>query len=284
MTAGSVRCGDQLKKIRTVRNVCATPSNVCATASKVTRSGFFRLGCLLTLVILVAGIGILVGTRETTLPAVGQWLDVGQLPRSADYVMVLAGDNTSRPFAAAALVKSGYARRVLLTEIPLSEEERAGLRPPYGELARRVFESRGVERERVADLPGECRTTYDEARALAAWIEDKPDARVAVVTTAYHTRRARWIVQTVLADQADQAYFVSVPPDGFDGSNWWRYEEGVYAYVREYLKLGFYWLRYGGVRVGVLVALAAVLVLAAAVVLRRRWRKDDAEAAEPTLE
>jgi uncharacterized SAM-binding protein YcdF (DUF218 family) len=198
--------------------------------------------------------------------------------------MVLAGDNTSRPFAAAALVKTGYAPRVLLTEIPLSDQERAGLRPPYGELARRVFESRGVDRDLVSDLPGECRTTYDEARALAAWIEDKPDAQVAIVTTAYHTRRARWIVQKVLDEQADQVVFVSVPPDGFDDGNWWRYEEGVYAYVREYLKLGFYWLRYGGFGVWVLVALAAVLFLAAAVVLRRRRRKDDAEAVEPARE
>ena len=35
------------------------------------------------------------------------WLDVGQQPRQADYVMVLNGGENTRPFAAAALVGAG---------------------------------------------------------------------------------------------------------------------------------------------------------------------------------
>ena len=41
--------------------------------------------------------------------AAAGWLDVGQRPRRADYVMVLNGGEDTRPFAAAALITAGWA-------------------------------------------------------------------------------------------------------------------------------------------------------------------------------
>ena len=48
------------------------------------------------------------------LRAAARWLDVGEPPRRADYVMLLGGDKETRPFVAAALVSEGWARRVLV--------------------------------------------------------------------------------------------------------------------------------------------------------------------------
>ena len=56
-------------------------------------------------------------TKETTLPALGRWLNVGQPPQASDYAMVLNGDPETRPFAAADLYRQGIAKRILITSI-----------------------------------------------------------------------------------------------------------------------------------------------------------------------
>lgn len=49
----------------------------------------------LALVLTAALLG-LYATRGLTLPLVARWLDVGETPRRADYVMVLTGDENTR--------------------------------------------------------------------------------------------------------------------------------------------------------------------------------------------
>ena len=73
------------------------------------------------------------------LRAAASWLDVGQRPHKADYVMLLNGGENSRPFAAAALVKGHWARRVLVAETAASPEVIDGIVPPYHEINRRVL-------------------------------------------------------------------------------------------------------------------------------------------------
>ena len=136
------------------------------------------------------------------LRAAASWLDVGQRPHKADYVMLLNGGENSRPFAAAALVKGHWARRVLVAETAASPEVIDGIVPPYHEINRRVLLSRGVAAADVAILPGAAASTYDEAAALAAFLRDKPNARVLVVTNDCHTRRSRWVFARVLATAA----------------------------------------------------------------------------------
>ncbi len=92
-------------------------------------------------------------------------------------------------------------------------------------------------------------------RALA----EHPNATVTVVTSNYHTRRTRWAIGRVLDRDAERVRFVSVPTDYFDADCWWRVEEGFATYMKEYLKLPFYWVRYGWG--GVWIGGAAVLAL-----------------------
>jgi uncharacterized SAM-binding protein YcdF (DUF218 family) len=66
---------------------------------------------------------------------------------------------------------------------------------------------------------------------------------VAVVTTGYHTRRARRTFRQVLGADAARVRFVAAPTDGFDETNWWRSEQGVRCYLTEYVKLGLHLLK-----------------------------------------
>jgi uncharacterized SAM-binding protein YcdF (DUF218 family) len=182
--------------------------------------------------------------RGVILPALGTWLDVGERPRPADFLMVLTGDENSRPFAAAALMHAGYARKTLIAEAETSAAAKDGIIPPADQIIRRVMVSRGVASEDVITLSGSAANTFDEAQALAAFLKNHPDARILIVTTHCHTRRARWIFSRVIGN-LQNITFTSVPTDGFQLSSWWRNEKGFRAVASEYGKLFFYIIRYG---------------------------------------
>ena len=145
-------------------------------------------------------------------------------PRPADYVMVLNGGEETRPFAAAALVKAGFARHVLVAATAVSPNVKDRIIPPYHEINHQVLLKRGIPERDITILPGAAATTFDEAAALAAFLAERPHARVLVVTSDYHSRRSRWIFARTLADRAEQVTFVSAPTDEFRMDCWWQDE------------------------------------------------------------
>ena len=69
--------------------------------------------------IVVLGVVLVVlwTVRAGPLRAMADFLDVGEHPRQSQYVMVLNGDENTRPFVAAALIKAGIARQALVAEV-----------------------------------------------------------------------------------------------------------------------------------------------------------------------
>ena len=171
------------------------------------------------------------------LPAAGQALDISQPPIASDEVLVLGGNPASRPLVAAALVRSGLAQRVLIPTVYRDPAQANRLVPPEHEIMKRILIARGVDARDIIQLPGEVTSTLDEATALARYLEGRPNDTVTVVTTSWHTRRARWTLQRVLGARAGQLRFVAAPPEGYDATNWWRTEKGRVHYFREFIKL-----------------------------------------------
>ena len=146
-----------------------------------------------------------------------------------------------------------------------------GISLPYHEIDRQVLLKRGVPDDHITILPGQAATTYDEAMALAAFLEDRPQSRVLVVTNDFHTRRSRWIFARVLADRAGHVSFVSAPTDEFPMDGWWRSQLGFAAIAAEYPKLVFYAARYG--YLGWWLAACGTLALVAGWIRRRRLER-----------
>jgi uncharacterized SAM-binding protein YcdF (DUF218 family) len=223
---------------------------------------------LLIAVALLAGLYL---TRVPSLTAVAGFLDVGEPPGPVDAVMVLGGGSNTRPVVAAALVRAGLARRVLVPTVRLAPENEDGLTPPDHELIRRVLRARGVPDQAIVNLPGEVNSTRDEARSLHRYLDTEPDATVTVVTNGFHTRRTRMLFCHELGERAAQVHFVAAPTDGFSTHDWWRHEAGFNTYAAEYFKLVYYGLREDRLWQGTVlsvVALAVVIVL-----VRRRRRR-----------
>jgi uncharacterized SAM-binding protein YcdF (DUF218 family) len=202
--------------------------------------------------------GLVLG-RGRLLPAVAAWLDVGESPQRADAVLLLLGDADTRPMAAAALVKGGWARRVMLNTVAPTPQAEMGVTPPWDEINRRVLLRCGVPQQDIVVLDSRVRTTYDEVAALADCLAASPRTRVLVLTEWPHTRRARWILRQVLGDRASQTTVVSAPTDEYQVDSWWQSEAGFAFVTSEYLKLGFYAVRYGAA--GYVAAVAAALFL-----------------------
>jgi uncharacterized SAM-binding protein YcdF (DUF218 family) len=182
-------------------------------------------------------------SRTWTLPYVARFLDVSELPKRTYAVMILGGGNDTRPFVAAALVKAKLAEKVLLVTTRFEFEAEDGSMRADHEITINVLLARGVPRDDIIVLPGFVENTFDEAQALAKYLEKNPECSVCVVTTSWHTRRAKWVFDRTMKGRFSPNQFVAAPTERFDENNWWTTEQGVYV-VDEYLKLAYYWLKY----------------------------------------
>jgi uncharacterized SAM-binding protein YcdF (DUF218 family) len=216
----------------------------------------------------VGGFICLYLVRGSVLPLAARWLDVGQKPHRADCAFVLGGDAEIRPFVAAALFRVGFVRKVMVSQTVAHPAVEAGLLPPDHELTTRILVHRGVPPQDIERLGRGNRSTDDEAVALSETLRaSPPEVQVLVVTSFFHTRRARWAFSRVLGPQMSQVSFVSCPMDGFQADNWWRSAQGFTMILGENLKLAYYFLRYD--RTFYYIA-AFVLVLAVGYVVRNR--------------
>jgi uncharacterized SAM-binding protein YcdF (DUF218 family) len=94
-----------------------------------------------------------------------------------------------------------------------------------------------VPQSAIRRLDGAVLSTRDEARTLADFLADRPEATVAIVTNDFHTRRARLLFRRAIPVSRDQLHFIAAPTDGFGPGNWWHFKDGVLWYVGEYAKL-----------------------------------------------
>jgi len=221
---------------------------------------------LLAIVLVIGGLWL---ARARLLPTISHWLDVGEPPHRTEYVMVLPGGEETRPFVAAALVKAGAARQVLVPENEVWPAEKERILPPVHEIIHRALTHRGVPEEDIRILQGQSNSTFGDIEALARFLKSSPGVRVSVVTDGYHTRRARWTAARLLGEQARQISLVSAPTDEFCMDAWWQTDVGCLRVVGEYLRLAYYALRYGSLAYW----MAGGAGLVATVLIYRRVRR-----------
>jgi uncharacterized SAM-binding protein YcdF (DUF218 family) len=219
-----------------------------ATESTRTAADLLRSGLLKRLVVAVAATVLFVLACHYAITHAGGWLDVGQLPERTDYVVVLPGDAERRPFVAAALINAGLAGKALIPSNLPGPDVIDGITLPAEEVIRQVLLARGVPESRIVVLPGESTNTADDLAIVFKYLSERPEASVAFVTSAIHTRRARWTIRRVMQQYRQfrgKVVMVSAPNPLFGAADWWRYPNGFLAVTTEYIKLFFYWCRYG---------------------------------------
>ena len=168
----------------------------------------------------------------------------------ADAIVVLAGSSAyvERTARAAELYKTGRAPVVLLTNdgqlSGWSEESQSN--PSFVERAKGELMRAGVPNERIEALPRRVESTHDEALLIREYARERGLHSLLVVTSGYHSRRALWTFRKAFEGSGLAVGVSAVGPGGQTPTPgmWWLSPRGWSAVAGEYLKMGYYRLRY----------------------------------------
>ncbi len=169
------------------------------------------------------------------------------LPPRADAIVILAGSVPDRVLEAADLYRAGLAPRVVVTRERLHRGDAAlrarGVRLPEGdELTVTALARLDVPPAAIVRLERRAGSTEGEAATIARWACAHHLARLVVVTSRAHTRRARLILREALGPRVALTLRPS-RHDAFAARRWWRDRRDAKLVLSEYEKLAHYWLR-----------------------------------------
>jgi uncharacterized SAM-binding protein YcdF (DUF218 family) len=189
-------------------------------------------GILVNLIILVSFVvfcAVLYLLRRPILRFTAEEWIVEDALDKADALIVLGDDNfyADRATRAAQLFREGKA--------PVVVASGRRLRPNAGiaELMEHDLFERGVPKEKIVRFAHDADSTLEEAQALARLTKERKWRSVIVVTSNFHTRRARYIFQHVFPQ--DIQVSVAGARDGdFDPEHWWEKRKSIKELTREF--------------------------------------------------
>lgn len=161
-------------------------------------------------------------------------------PAPSDAIVVLLGGPQTRPAQAASLYRAGIARRVLICNDPGIGP---GMPKETGFSVRRM-EDLGVPRSAITMIPKGVTSTKEEAEAILPEVVGAGMKRITIVTTAFHTARARWIFRKVFHGTGVDIRMSAAADPAFDETNWYRRDESLIVYFTETIKTILYRLAY----------------------------------------
>ena len=192
------------------------------------RRFLFRFFIFLLVLAVVAAV-----SYRLWLPELGRLLVRDDGPAKADIAVVLGGDYWGHRIETAGdLVRSGYVPRVLVSGPP-------GF---YGvhecDLAIPFAVRNGYPAEWFEPLGNDALNTRDEAKVVLEELRRRGVAHVLIVTSTYHTARAR---RTFLAAEKSMGggpgiRMVAAPDQFFHPDTWWRGRQSQKVTVQEWSK------------------------------------------------
>lgn len=209
-------------------------------------------GCLVavTAVLMAVTVGgvVVYVLRTPLLVGVGTFVYDTDPLESADAIVVLSG-GLDRLVEAVDLFRSGYAPIIVLTRPPEN--------PVVGELQSRgvdvqddlqvrldYLEALGVPSSATTVLQQTVTSTHEEAELVAAWAKSEGVERILVVTTGFHTARARLAFSRSFRSQAAVLLFRASRTSGFDPAAWWHDRPGARTVLVELQKHFYYRFMY----------------------------------------
>lgn len=158
-------------------------------------------------------------------------------PHRSDAIVVLIG-GLDRAAQAAALYRGGLGSVILMGRTKPTRYDET-------EEHRQALVQGGVPAEAITILPGELvRNTHDEAMRVREYVNDHAISSVTLVTTAYHSARARWTFERVLRGSGVAVRMSPSRDPRFSEDDWYTRDDGFDLYVREAMKTIYYRLVY----------------------------------------
>ncbi len=178
------------------------------------------------------------------VPRMGTYLVRQDKLMKGDALVILMGNIPDRTLEALDLYNEGYARKIIIVmagRYGIEVFRQKGI-PLDGQtaIARKALIGSGVPADSIIILPGDAKSTRDEAVAVRKYAELHPQLdTLLLVSSSYHSRRATFVFNKTLGKLDHPVTVISCPSKytGFHSKNWWRDRESAKLVFFEYLKL-----------------------------------------------
>ena len=162
----------------------------------------------------------------------------------ADAVVVLGGGLPLRALEAARLYRAGLAPRIVYADVEPSLMAHEGLLPSESALTRELLLKHDVPEAAMVRVGESVSSTYEESIAIRDWVSESGARSLIIPTDLFHTRRARWIFQKLLASTPATIKVEPIPNAEYESSNWWQTETGLIDFQNEVIKYLYYRVNY----------------------------------------
>lgn len=201
----------------------------------------FKSKTVFFLVLVALSAALIGGCRRA-----GTWLVKEKVPPHADALVLLMGNFTDRVLQTADLYGSGIADRVIIAEESMGGYQglidRGVKIISHTTQAVSSLVALGVPADSITVLPGDARSTLDEAVIVRQYLGANPEIdTIVLVSSPYHLRRASMIFDRAFED-AGLPVFTGTSGSGaytdFDATRWWRTKEDIQHVLTEMVKIG----------------------------------------------
>ena len=165
-----------------------------------------------------------------------------KVEKKAPVMILLMGGGYSRAFYAANLHKEGKVGKILFAETEQGETQKLGLSLSSGVMADRLLGHFNVpDKDRLFLSETRNTSTFEEAKVLLKEVTKRyPKVKeVLLVTSWYHSSRAKWIFEKVNTYGLDIKSSPTPMP-----KKWWKNEASFLSVYNEYLKWVYYLVHY----------------------------------------
>lgn len=201
----------------------------------------FKSKTVFFLVLVALSAALIGGCRRA-----GTWLVKEKVPPHADALVLLMGNFTDRVLQTADLYGSGIADRVIIAEESMGGYQglidRGVKIISHTSQAVSSLVALGVPADSITVLPGDARSTLDEAVIVRQYLGANPEIdTIVLVSSPYHLRRASMIFDRAF-EEAGLPVFTGTSGSGaytdFDATRWWRTKEDIQHVLTEMVKIG----------------------------------------------
>ena len=179
------------------------------------------------------------GCRRT-----GEWLAREDVQPHADAMILLMGSFPERVLKAVDLYHEGITDNLIIVYESMGAyqalEEKGATVIRTTEQARDAAVALGMPDSCITMLPGDARSTLDEALAVCDYLAMRPGPDTLIlVSSPAHMRRAYMIFKTVLRRSGINAYIGCSPSkySSFNPDRWWRRKEDIQSVLSEWFKI-----------------------------------------------
>ena len=178
-----------------------------------------------------------IALHPVILGGIGRFLIIQDKLMPSDLILVLAGDdNGERVKEGVGLYKRGYAKKMLMSGGPLAWNLTSA------EWMKRQAAAMGVPSGNIL-LQGKSRSTLEDVVFSLPIIQERGFKSVILVTSPFHTRRAKRVFRKASAGSGIKVYVYPVQDSDWKLDRWWLRHEDTSHVVWEYAAMVYYFFK-----------------------------------------